>query len=81
MLSDRSGNPRVSQLQQQRATSAKEDGCFPVDPPNDRSRTENACRTARRGSVNDRQLTFEIGFGNGIRFHQFFGTQLSSCLR
>ena len=42
MLGDGGGDPRVRQLEQQGAAGAKEDGCLPVDPPSQRSGTEDS---------------------------------------
>jgi hypothetical protein len=64
MLGDRSGYPRVSQLQQQCVAGSKKDRRFSVEAPRDRFRAKYARRLARGGGPDHRQLALEIGLTN-----------------
>jgi hypothetical protein len=55
----------MGKLQQQCAACSKENRRFSVDAPNDRIRAKDARRPAHGCGPNQRQLTFEIAFGDG----------------
>jgi hypothetical protein len=54
----------MGELQQQCAACSKENRSFSVDAPSDRIRAKDARRPAHSCGLNQRQLAFEVGFGD-----------------
>lgn len=63
MLGDGGCDPRVRQLEQQGAAGAKEDGRLAVDPPSQRSGTEDSLHCSGRRLANGVETAFKIIFG------------------
>jgi hypothetical protein len=63
MLGDARGDPGMRQLKQQGAAGAKEDGRLAVDPPGQRSRTEDSLTWSGRCLANGVETAFKIIFG------------------
>ena len=64
---DRGSDPRMGELEQQRAAGAEKDRRLSVDLPHQRARAEYARAALRRGLADDRELMVEIGFAHGPR--------------
>jgi hypothetical protein len=64
VLSDRSGDPGMGKLEQQRAARSEKYRRFPIDVPHHRLRAERARRALGCGIADDRELALQIGFAN-----------------
>ena len=60
MFGDAGGDPRMSQLQQQRPPSRQENGGLAADPPAERARTEQPGAFPRRKRADTGQVLFQV---------------------
>src|SRR3954453_3259187 len=67
-MCDGGGDPRMSQLHQERAPGAKERSRFPIDPPDLRIRTEHPRLRARGMRANNLEALLQRGSIDRFRF-------------